>query len=113
MSVASKPLEDKHLAPAIEINGLGKKFGSLVAVDNLTLEVNQGEIFGLLGPNGSGKTTTINLITGLIRPTAGSVSVLGFDVGRHSAKVRSSLAWCHKRQLCMKSYSFAEFRIPC
>ena len=56
-------------SPAIELRALCKLFGTLHAVDDLTLSVEQGEIFGLLGPNGSGKTTTINLISGLSTPT--------------------------------------------
>lgn len=71
--------------PAIEIKDLCKSFGSFVAVDHLTLSVRQGEIFGLLGPNGSGKTTTINMVSGLSIPTGGEVRVMGFDV-RHEAR---------------------------
>ncbi|GER90058.1 daunorubicin resistance protein DrrA family ABC transporter ATP-binding protein [Dictyobacter vulcani] len=71
--------------PAIEIQDLCKTFGKFQAVDHLTLTVQQGEIFGLLGPNGSGKTTTINMISGLTVPTSGSVRVHGYDV-RHSAR---------------------------
>ena len=75
----------KEGVPAIEIKDLSKSFGSFVAVDHLTLSVRQGEIFGLLGPNGSGKTTTINMISGLSIPTGGEVRVMGFDV-RHEAR---------------------------
>jgi len=59
--------------PAIEIKDLCKSFGKFRAVDRLTLTVRQGEIYGLLGPNGSGKTTTINMISGLSVPTSGEV----------------------------------------
>src|SRR5712691_10449115 len=72
-------------SPAIELRALCKAFGTLQAVDHLTLSVEQGEIFGLLGPNGSGKTTTINLISGLSVPTSGEVRVMGNDV-RHNAR---------------------------
>src|SRR5437868_9720203 len=71
--------------PAIEMIDLCKTFGSLKAVDHLSLTVQQGEIFGLLGPNGSGKTTTINMISGLSIPTAGEARVMGHDV-RHAAR---------------------------
>jgi ABC-2 type transport system ATP-binding protein len=71
--------------PAIEMIDLCKTFGSLQAVDHLSLTVQQGEIFGLLGPNGSGKTTTINMISGLSTPTSGQVKVMGYDV-RHDAR---------------------------
>src|SRR5438876_7559791 len=70
--------------PAIEVRDLCKTFGNVQAVDHLSLTVNQGEIFGLLGPNGSGKTTTINLISGLSILTSGEVRVMGNDV-RHNA----------------------------
>ena len=70
---------------AIEVRDLCKSFGNFRAVDHLTLSVKQGEIFGLLGPNGSGKTTTINMISGLSIPTSGEVRVMGNDV-RHNAR---------------------------
>src|ERR1700738_2666819 len=71
--------------PAIEMQDLCKSFGTFQAVDHLSLTVQQGEIFGLLGPNGSGKTTTINMISGLRIPTSGEARVMGHDV-RHSAR---------------------------
>jgi len=72
--------EDKDLV--IETSGLGRRFGSLTAVDDLDLKVPQGKVFGFLGPNGAGKTTTIRLLLGLIRPDAGRVSLFGSDAGR-------------------------------
>src|SRR6266480_1733554 len=71
--------------PAIEMIELSKYFGDFHAIDHLTLTVQQGEIFGLLGPNGSGKTTTINMISGLSIPSSGEVRVMGNDV-RHNAR---------------------------
>jgi ABC-2 type transport system ATP-binding protein len=59
---------------------LRKQFGSVLAVNDLTIRIPQGEVFGLLGPNGSGKTTIMGLILGLIRPTAGSIRLFGSDV---------------------------------
>lgn len=79
------------LTPAIEIIKLTKRFGSFTAVDDLSLTVARGEIFGLLGPNGSGKTTIINLISGLSRPTSGSIQVLGYDITRDPRAVRAVL----------------------
>lgn len=76
---------------AIEIDNLCKNFGSFQAVDHLSLEVCQGEIFGLLGPNGSGKTTTINMLSGLSRPSSGLVKVLGYNVQQHTRQVRRLL----------------------
>jgi hypothetical protein len=72
--------EDKNLV--IETSGLGRRFGSLTAVDNLDLKVPQGNVFGFLGPNGAGKTTTIRLLLGLIRPDVGRVRLFGSDAGR-------------------------------
>jgi ABC-2 type transport system ATP-binding protein len=71
----------------LRTNGLVKRFGALTAVDHLDLEVRRGEVVGLLGPNGAGKSTTIGMILGLVRPTAGTASVLGKDVvaQRHDA----------------------------
>ena len=77
--------------PAIEIQDLSKTFGTFRAVDHLTLTVQQGEVFGLLGPNGSGKTTTINMISGLTSSTSGTVKVLGYDVRHNAREVRQIL----------------------
>lgn len=78
-------------SPAIEMNDLCKTFGKFRAVDHLTLTVQRGEIYGLLGPNGSGKTTTINMISGLSVPTSGEVHVMGYDVRRNARQVRQIL----------------------
>ena len=63
--------------PAVMIEGLTKRFGPKVAVDNLTMWVPRGSMFGFVGPNGAGKTTTFSMVTGLLRPDAGRVEVLG------------------------------------
>ena len=76
---------------AISACGLSKQFGALRAVDAIDLAIRRGEYFGLLGPNGSGKTTTINMLCSLLRPSAGSASVAGFDVARQAAEVRSMI----------------------
>lgn len=77
--------------PAIEMKDLVRKFGEHTAIDHLTLTVMQGEIFGLLGPNGSGKTTTINMISGLSRPTSGVVRVLGLGYEQQAIQVKQLL----------------------
>ena len=64
----------------ITITNLTKFFGKLTAVDRLTMRIESGELFGFLGPNGAGKTTTINMLTGLIRPTAGTAAICGYDI---------------------------------
>jgi len=66
--------------PAIEMAGLTKRYGKVVALDDLTLDVPQGSVFGFLGPNGAGKTTTMKILAGLIRPTSGSASIAGRPV---------------------------------
>lgn len=76
----------------IELIHVVKKFGDLVAVNDLSLTVPQGEFFAVLGPNAAGKTTTIKLIAGLIKPTAGSVRVAGFDVQAQPLEARQRFA---------------------
>ena len=73
---------------AIELRGVTKRFGEVAAVRGLDLEVPEGEVFGFLGPNGAGKSTTINLLLDFVRPTAGSVRVLGRDAREESVAVR-------------------------
>lgn len=77
--------------PAIEVDNLVRKFGDLTAVDGVTFQVEPGEVFGFLGPNGDGKTTTINMLCTLLRPTAGLALVNGFDVRAQQAEVRQSI----------------------
>jgi ABC-2 type transport system ATP-binding protein len=77
----------------IRIEGLTKNFGMLKAVDGLDLEIPQGEFFAFLGPNAAGKTTTIKIIAGLLRPTSGAVLVGGFDMQREPEKAKAQLAY--------------------
>lgn len=77
----------------IESKGLTKRYGDFTAVDNLDLTVQEGEVFGLLGPNGSGKTTTILMLLGLTEPTAGTVRVLGFDPARQPLSVKTRVGY--------------------
>ena len=77
----------------IELSHIVKKFGDLVAVNDLSLSVRQGEFFAVLGPNAAGKTTTIKILTGLLKPTSGSATVAGFDVQTHPLEVRRRLAY--------------------
>ena len=75
----------------VEIRGVSRRFGDVMAVDNLTLSLGAGEIMGFLGANGAGKTTTIKMLLGLIRPSSGTVSVLGGDPS--DAKVRAKIGY--------------------
>jgi ABC-2 type transport system ATP-binding protein len=68
---------------AIKVSNLTKKFGEVVAVNDISFSVNQGELFGFLGPNGAGKTTTINMLTGLARLDSGTINIGGIDCTRN------------------------------
>ena len=91
VDVAAQQREARADVPAIEMIDLCKTFKDFKAVDHLSLTVQQGEVFGLLGPNGSGKTTTINMISGLSVPTSGEVRVLGYNVRQNARQVRQIL----------------------
>lgn len=77
----------------IQTRGLTKEYNGLVAVDNLDLDISKGEVYGLLGPNGSGKTTTILMLLGLTEPSAGEVTVLGVDPSRRPLDVKSRVGY--------------------
>ena len=78
---------------AIEINSLSKKFGNNMAVDNISLQINSGEIFGFLGPNGAGKSTTMMILTTLLKPSSGKALVSGFDVFSQAKQVRQIIGY--------------------
>ena len=81
------------MSVAIRAEGLTKRYGSTVALDGLDLEVRAGEVFGYLGPNGAGKSTTIALLLGMVRPTAGSASILGLDVRTDAVALHRRIAY--------------------
>lgn len=82
---------------AVVTRGLRKVFGSIVAVDRLDLEIRRGEVFGLLGPNGSGKTTTIRMLCGLMEPSEGDASVVGFDIRTQAEQIRRNIGYMSQR----------------
>ena len=84
-------------ALAIRTRGLTRKFGALVAVDRLDLDVPAGRIYGFLGPNGSGKSTTIRMLCGLLRPSAGEATVLGLNVRRAAEAIRLHIGYMTQR----------------
>jgi ABC-2 type transport system ATP-binding protein len=84
-------------APAVETRGLSKSFEDVEAVRSLDLTIDPGEMFCLVGPDGAGKTTTIRLLCGLLRPDAGRVSVLGIDVGRGSGELKERIGYLSQK----------------
>jgi len=82
---------------AIEVKELTRRFGAFVAVDRLSFDVRQGEIFGFLGANGAGKSTTIRMLCGLLRPSSGTARVGGVDVGRRPEEVKRRIGYMSQR----------------
>ena len=96
----------------IEANGLSKQFDSFKAVDGVSFNIQSGEVMALLGPNGAGKTTTVRMLTSILKPSAGSARVAGFDVVREPAQVRRSvgvLTENHGLYLRMRSEEYLGF----
>src|ERR1043166_3226346 len=79
------------MAYSVEAEGLFKRFGELVAVDRINLQVDEGEFYGFLGPNGAGKSTTIKMLCGLLKPDLGRIRVAGFDLETEPLKVKASI----------------------
>ena len=94
--------------PAVRTAGLRKVFGHLVAVEGLDLEVPRGQVFGLLGPNGSGKTTAIRMLCGLLEPTSGGATVAGIDVVRHPDEVRRRIGYMSQKFGLYEDLTIAE-----
>lgn len=89
-------------APVITVSHLGKSYGSTVAVQDVSLEVHQGEIFGLIGPNGAGKTTTMECVEGHRKPDRGEITVLGFDPVRDASELRRRIGVQHQEAQLQK-----------
>ena len=77
----------------IEVKNVTKKYGKVVAVDNINFTINDGEIIGLLGPNGAGKSTTMNMITGYIEPTEGTIVIDGYDISKKPRKAKREIGY--------------------
>ena len=92
----------------IDVRGLTKKFGDRTVVDNLALQVPRGAIYGFLGPNGSGKTTTIRMVCGLLRPDAGDGQVLGHDVRKDSTRIKERVGYMTQRFSLYEDLSIRE-----
>lgn len=82
---------------AISIKNLTKKFGNIIAVDNISFDIPKGKIFGFLGPNGSGKSTTIRMICGVLTPTTGTGTVLGYDIRKESEKIKKNIGYMSQK----------------
>lgn len=82
---------------AIDVRELSRKFGDFVAVDRVSFTVDRGEVFGFLGANGAGKSTTIRMLTGILLPTGGAGTVAGYDIAREQEKVRRNIGYMSQR----------------
>src|SRR5579883_1569656 len=90
-----RPEDNREVA--VKLENLGKRFGAFVAVDQVSLEVEQGEIFGFLGPNGAGKSTTIRILCGLLAPTSGRATVHGYDVATQPEEIRQNIGYMSQK----------------
>jgi ABC-2 type transport system ATP-binding protein len=96
------------MSAIIETRGLTKRFGDFTAVDDLTIHVEQGSIFAFLGANGSGKSTTIRMLIGVLTPTAGAITVDGVDVIRHPRRVRDRIGYMGQKVSLYQGLSLRE-----
>ena len=92
----------------VSVDGLTRRFGEFTAVDAVSFQVQPGEVVGYLGPNGSGKTTTIRMLLGLLKPTSGRATVLGFDVTRQSEQVRARAGYMSQKFALYDELTVAE-----
>ena len=93
----------------IQLRSLTKRYGKFTAVDSIDLTVSQGEIFGFLGPNGAGKTTTLRMIAGILRPTAGTVTIGGVDVVQNPLVAKAKLGYIPDRPFIYEKLTGSEF----
>nr|HMN30538.1 ABC transporter ATP-binding protein [Caldilineaceae bacterium] len=94
--------------PVIDVRHLTKRFGALIAVNDITFTVAEGEIFAFLGPNGSGKSTTIRMLCGILTPTSGEGHVLGFDITREGEKIKQGIGYMSQRFALYEDLSVRE-----
>src|SRR6266702_5538130 len=88
---------------------LAKRYGHLVAIKNLNLHIEQGEFFGFLGPNGAGKTTTIKILVGLLKPSAGTATIAGYDIQRAPQEAKRQIGFIPDRPFLYEKLSGREF----
>jgi len=82
---------------AVSVSKLSRHFGKFIAVDEISFEVNRGEIFGFLGANGAGKTTAIKMLCGLLKPTSGEATVAGFSINSETAKIKKNIGYMSQK----------------
>src|SRR6185295_8969466 len=93
---------------AIEVEGLTKSFGGKVVVRNLSMRVRRGQIYGILGPNGSGKTTTLRMLCGLLTPDSGRGTALGYDIRTQSEEIKQHVGYMTQRFSLYQDLSILE-----
>ena len=93
----------------IDIKALGKTYGALVAVDNLSFQVAEGEVLGFLGPNGAGKSTTMKMLTGFLAPSSGSVSICGFDMQTQALQAKKMIGYLPEGAPCYGDMTVKNF----
>jgi len=93
---------------AVDVTNLRRDFGKFTAVNNITFQVNRGEIFGFLGPNGAGKSTTIRMLCGLLKPSSGSGTVAGFDIMKESEKIKTRIGYMSQKFSLYQTLSVEE-----
>jgi ABC-2 type transport system ATP-binding protein len=82
---------------AVSVSKLSRRFGKFIAVDEISFEVNKGEIFGFLGANGAGKTTAIKMLCGLLKPTSGEATVAGFSINSETVKIKKNIGYMSQK----------------
>src|SRR5262249_6007356 len=97
-----------HMTLAIDVHGLNKSFGGKHVVDDVTIQVEEGRICGFLGPNGSGKTTTLRMLCGLLTPDSGSGQALGYDIIRQADEVKRRTGYMTQRFSLYEDLTIAE-----
>ena len=98
---------------AVETKSLVKNYGNSTALDSISLQIEQGEIYGFLGPNGAGKSTTMMILTTLLKPTSGSAFVLGNNVLTDARKVRSSIGCVQQDTVALMNFLLGEKTYTC
>jgi ABC-2 type transport system ATP-binding protein len=106
--VARAPNAPEQGHAVIDVSGLTKRYGDRTVVDNVSMRVMQGQIQGFLGPNGSGKTTTIRMLCGLLKPDAGEGTCLGYDIRREAARIKREVGYMTQRFSFYEDLSIAE-----